>query len=159
MTTRHVTPAQFADLLEDLPEELTEAVIRGVRSAALRLEGFVVQEIRTASPFPAVATGELAGSVVTTRVDDGAIVKVEAPHAPFMEEGTRPHFPPLQPLQDWVRTKGFASDEGSVQRIAYAVALKIARDGIAPRHFFKKAMQRFEPILPIEIARELDRVG
>lgn len=160
MTTRHVTAENFAAILARLPEQFNDAAIRGLRSGAMVLEGYVVNEIRTADPYPAVATGGLAGSVVTTRVDDGSIVRVEAPHAPFMEEGTRPHFPPLQPLEDWVRVKGFASDAASVRRIAYAVALKIARDGIAPRHFFAKAVRQLESkqIIPREIARELNRM-
>lgn len=158
MTTRHLTLEQFAKAMDDLPEDIEQAVIRGLRSSAMLLEGFAVQEITTAEPRPAVATGELARSVVTTRVDDGAIVKVEAPQGVFMEEGTRPHFPPLQPLEDWVRTKGFAQDDASVKRIAYAVALKIAKDGIAPRHFFAKAVRRVEPLIPREIVNELNRI-
>jgi hypothetical protein len=160
MTTKNVTAEQFAAILETLPEQFTEAAIRGLRSAAMRLEGWVVDEIRTAEPHPAVAQGELAGSVVTTTVDDGAIVKVEAPHGAFMEEGTRPHFPPLQPLEDWVRVKGFAKTDAEVKRIAYAVALKIAQFGIAPRHFFAKAVRRLEvaQVIPTEIARELNGI-
>ncbi|HHH29032.1 MAG TPA: HK97 gp10 family phage protein [Polyangiaceae bacterium] len=161
MTTKRVTVEEFARILDELPDEFTAAATRGLRSAAQVLEGFAVDEIRSAEPHPAVATGELARSVVTTRVDDGAIVRVEAPHAPFMEEGTRPHFPPLQPLEDWVRLKGFARDDASVRRIAYAIALKISRDGIAPRHFFQKAVRRMndQHIVPREIARELDRIA
>lgn len=144
--------------MKDLPDEVTLAVVRGLRSAGMLLEGFAVQEITTAEPRPAVATGALAGSVVTTRVEDGAIVTVEAPHGHFMEEGTRPHFPPLQPLRDWARVKGLAHDDASEKRIAYAVALKIAEDGIAPRHFFEKAVRRVEPLIPREIVNELNRV-
>lgn len=160
MTSRAVTLPQFREILKELPEKFEQAAVRGLRSAALRLEGFAVEEITNAEPYPAVATGELARSVVTTRVDDGAIVKVEAPHGVFMEEGTRPHFPPLQPLEDWVRVKGFATDEAAVRRIAWAIAEKIARDGIAPRHFFAKAVRRLEQgqIIPTEIAREMNRI-
>ena len=160
MTTRSVTADQFAAIMEGLPEKFEQAAIRGLRSAAMRLEGMVVDEIRTAEPNPAVAQGELASSVVTTRVEDGSIVKVEAPHGAMMEEGTRPHFPPLQPLRDWARVKGFATDDESADRIAWAVAIKISKHGIAPRHFFAKAVRRFEEaqIIPTEITRELNGV-
>lgn len=160
MTTRQVTVEQFAELLRELPEEFTQAAVRGLRSAAMVLQGYAVEEITHAEPHPAVATGELARSVVSTPVEDGSIVKVDAPQGVFMEEGTRPHFPPLQPLEDWVTLKGFARDPAAVRRIAYAIALKIARDGIAPRHFFQKAVARLEreAVIPREIAAELDRI-
>lgn len=159
MTTRSVSLGDFPAILSALPEQFTDAAVRGLRSAGARLVGYTVEEITSASPHPAVATGELAGSVRSFPLDDGAIVRVTAPHAPFMEEGTRPHYPPIQPLRDWVVTKGFAQDEASVERIARAVALKIARDGIAPRHFFAKAVKRIEPDIPVEIAREFSRIS
>lgn len=160
MTLRKVTVDRFAEILRDLPEEFTRAAVRGLKSASMVLQGYVVEEITNAEPYPAVATGELARSVVSTPVDDGAIVKVDAPHGVFMEEGTRPHFPPLQPLEDWVTLKGFASDPAAVRRIAWAIAEKIARDGIAPRHFFRKAVARLEHenVIPREIAAEMDRI-
>lgn len=159
MTTYAVSLDDFPRILDGLPEKFTNAAILGLRSAALRLEGFAVEEITSAEPRPAVATGELSRSVVTTNVDDGAIVRIDAPYAAAMEEGTRPHFPPLQPLEDWVVVKGIARDPASVKRIAYAIALKIARDGIAPRHFFAKAVRRVEPLIPVEIAREMNRIA
>lgn len=159
MTTRSLSLEEFAEAMEELPDEVIEAVVRGLRSGARLLEGFVVQEITAAEPYPAVATGELAGSVVTTNFDDGAIVRVEAPHGPMMEEGTRPHFPPLRPIIDWVLVKRFATDEASARRVAYAVALGIAERGIAPRHFFRKAVGRAEPLIPREIVNELNRIS
>ncbi len=158
MTTRSVSLEDFPEILRALPEQFTDAAVRGLRSAGARLVGFAVEEITSASPHPAVATGELADSVRSFPVDDGAIVKVTAPHAAPIEEGTRPHYPPIQPIRDWVRTKGFAQDDASIERIARAVARKIARDGIAPRHFFAKAVKRIEPEIPVEIAREFDRI-
>lgn len=159
MPTRRVSLEEFAGLAGPLGSELTQAAVRGLRSAAMRLEGQVVEQIDTARPAPAVATGEMRGSVTTERVDDGAVVDVRAPHAVFVEEGARPHFPPIQPLIDWVRTKRIGGSQDA-ERIAWMVARKIARDGVAPRHFFRKAVDWLtkNAIVPQELVRELNKV-
>lgn len=150
-----LTFAQFADLVEDLPKEVEDAVIRGLRSAALRGVGFVVEEIDRAEPYPAVNFGVLRQSTKRALLPKGAQVYNDAPHFPFMEYGTRPHFPPIAPLVVWA-TRKFGVDEAEAEAIAWAVAKKIAREGIAPRGFFAKAMVRMQAVVQAEIGHELE---
>lgn len=173
MSVRHVTFSQFERAMIDLEPKLHASVVKGLRSAALRLETMVVEEIETATPHPAVDTAALKRSVSTERVPDGAIVNVTAPHAAMIENGTRPFFPPLAPLIEWVKRKGLHTThlstrtsrktgetvvsvrkkktDADAKAIAYAVAKAISKRGIEPRHFFKKAWDRFPEVLGAEI--------
>lgn len=50
-----------------------------------------------------VATSELRDSVVAR----GSKVIVDAPHAAAVERGSRPHWPPFEPILEWVKLRGF----------------------------------------------------
>lgn len=155
MTTR-ITLEEFADVVTGIPELTEDAALRALRSAAMRAVAVVIACIDSASPHPAVNNGQLRQSVRWERLVDGALVVVDAPHAIFMEEGTRAHFPPLEPLIAWVIRKGFADSESEARNVAYTIARKIARNGIAPRRFFEKAMDIVRrEIVPEEIRDEL----
>jgi hypothetical protein len=152
-----MTIPQFQRFLAALSPRIEAAIVRGLRSGGMWMKRTVVLEIGTAQPFPAVDRGALRNSVVYRPVSDGSVVSVDAPHAAIIEHGTRPFWPPLAPLVAWVRRKGFADARGAYA-IARAVQRKIARDGIAPRHYFSKAWRRAVPMVEAEIAQELARL-
>jgi phage gpG-like protein len=154
-----VSFGQFAALLASMDETLREAIIKGLQSSALRLEGMAVAEVKNASPYPAVDRGELMGSADTTNVDDGAIVGFSAPHAPMMEYGTRPFMPPFDPIYRWVIRKGLATDPDEAEEIAEAVRWSISRYGIEPRQYLGKAFKKLTPIMLREVERALDGHG
>lgn len=190
MSTHVVTLDGFARELRKLPKTAERAMVRGLRSAALRTQGQVVVEIDTAKPYPAVDRGTLRRSVGVDNHPDGALLSVDAPYAAAMEYGTRPFFPPLAPLEEWVQRKGLAGKkprfsmrkaerEGGglgkldfmtrkevglnrhqqeIKSIAYAIALKISKEGIEPRHFFAKAMAKVPGFLRVEIDKELEKL-
>lgn len=146
--------AEFAKYLNDQPPKMRAAVVRGLRSAALRGVGVVVEEIDHADPFPAVNTGSLRQSARAENTELGAALVVDAPHAAPINNGTRPFYPPLEPLVTWAMRK-FGVSEKEAWRIAKGVAKKISEEGIEPRHFFEKAMARMELIIDEEVTREL----
>lgn len=156
MTTKTVSLAQFAKEMRELGPKLEETIVRGLRSTAHRMPEIVRDELSSTSPHPAIATGELARSTKVDTVEDGAIVGMDAPHAAFIEEGTRPHFPPLQPLKDWARLR-FGGSEAEIDQIAFLVARKISRHGIEPRHYFKASVDRIEQLVGDDIKREIFR--
>lgn len=158
MPTYHVSIDQFARILSALDSKIEAAVIRGLRSAALKLQGLVVTEIDRAEPFPAVDRGELRNSTKYDRTDTGAVVSMTAPHAGIIEYGTRPFFPPIAPLAAWALRKGLADDEEEAEEIAMAIAINISRMGIEPRGFFIKAVMslKHDGVLAREIKHELD---
>lgn len=158
MTVHHVTIDQFARILTRLDDKIQRAVVRGLQSAAMKLQGLVVTEIDRAEPHPAVDRGELRNSTKYERTEFGAILSMTAPHAGIMEYGARPFFPPTEPLARWALRKGLADDEEEAQEVAYAIALHISQMGIEPRGYFIKAIQtlKHDGILAAEIRHELD---
>jgi len=60
------------------------------------------------------------------------------PYAEAMEEGTRPYYPPIEPLKAWARRKGLP--EG----VAYAVQQKIGQEGIDAQPYLEPAAERMQ---------------
>jgi hypothetical protein len=158
---KRVTIPAFASRLARLNKDLEAAVVRGLQSAIMVLDGFVLQEIDDAKPFPAVDRGILRNSRNITRTAKGATHSVDAPHAPMIEDGTRPFRPPVRPIFEWVLRKGITDDEGEAWGIAFAIARKFEEQGMKPRHFYRKAWKRLlnGKHVEREIARELDKLA
>jgi hypothetical protein len=180
-----LTPEQFGLVVEQLPAELELKIVAGLRSAAQRGKVEVVHQIDTAEPHPARNFGELRNSVKVSRLRDGALLSVDAPHAPFMEHGIRPTWVPLAPLIVWATrkfkssflaaapkvTKGMsryakmvarserqrAVSEETMTDVARNVQRAIARRGIAPRHYFAKAAASLPKFVHEEIKHELEK--
>jgi HK97 gp10 family phage protein len=90
----------------------------------------VQQKARNAAPED---TGGLRKSI-QARVGRGLSITVEAlaPHAPFVEFGTRPHMPPVSSLAGWALRKGLNP---------WAVAMSIARRGTKAQPFLSVGME------------------
>lgn len=117
-----------------------------------------------------VAFGELRDGLVSYETDKGAKIVSTAPHSAAVELGSRPHWPPLEPILEWVRLRGAqgldssasgGTPQGHPKRVATALAaqgngtstpvdaaLKVAnaiRAGIAahgtpPTHFMESTV-------------------
>lgn len=163
---RHrVTLGGFERMLSHLTPELEKAIARGLRSAGQRLVGMVVEEIDTAKPYPAVDRGQLRRSVRESEILEfgkpvGSHVYMDAPHAAIIEEGTRPFWPPMEPILEWVIRKRLASGDDAVD-VANAVRVAISKRGIKPRRYFAKAVRRLgtDGVVVNELKHELDLVA
>ena len=58
------------------------------------------------------------------------------PNALWLDQGTKPHRPPIQPLKEWALRKRIASDEDEAEAIAWGIAKIIERFGTNPDLFF-----------------------
>jgi phage gpG-like protein len=104
--------------------------------------------LKTAREEAPVNTGRLKNSLtgeVTVSRDNivQGVVGTNVTYGPYMELGTRPHFPPLAALQVWARRHGIP---------VFLVARAIARRGTAPRNYLQNAFDRNQT----EIRRRLD---
>lgn len=83
--------------------------------------------------------GDLKGSVQTNVKRQGLRVEMQvgpdAPHVPYVQRGTRPHWAPIKPLKAWAKRK-----LGDAQ-LGYAVQHKIAREGTDPQDFLTGPMR------------------
>lgn len=160
MTVHTITLSAFIQRMATLGGDVEAAVVRGLQSAAMRLDGRVVHEIDHADPHPAVDRSELRNSVEVVPTDKGAIVKVTAPHAKIINDGTRPFWPPLQPLIDWLTRKQLVPEEEIPMR-ARMIQRAIAARGIAPRHYFDKAFAWLvrSKVVGREVGHELEALA
>ena len=82
----------------------------------------------------------ISADAFTTPMGVLGVVGSNQPAATFVELGTRPHMPPIAPIQRWVQDRlGLSGAEG--KRVAWLVARKIARKGTQPQRIFERTLQ------------------
>lgn len=64
-------------------------------------------------------------------------VRSTAPHAWPVEEGSKPHFPPIAPIELWVKRKLQIKDAKQAKAIAFLIARKIAKFGTKAVHMVR----------------------
>jgi len=123
--------------------------------------------IRVIELRDAVATGDLLSSVqhVVRSLSDRLRLTVGpdakqgsnvAPHAPFVDQPTRPHFPPIRPLIRWAQAK-FNATGDEREDIAWGAAHSIARRGTPGVRFTDAALREMRDGLTERIERAVER--
>ena len=97
-----------------------------------------------------IASGGLLNSVEYRVVQDGQTFEVQLTlqdYWKYIEDGTRPHFPPLDRILEWIRVKPVIprpDDKGRIptpQQLAYLIGRKISRVGTEGTHDLKDAIE------------------
>lgn len=133
-----------------------------VMAAVWQAEMLTLREVKELTPVGVGGGGGLRGSFFADDpklTADGVLGMVASPlsYAVPVELGSKPHFPPLDPLIDWVGAKlGVGGKEA--KSIAYAVALKIAAKGTEGAFMMRRALEKTEPQFPGIFAGVPDRV-
>ncbi|MFO1322220.1 MAG: HK97 gp10 family phage protein [Burkholderiales bacterium] len=160
--TLDVTPAvHYAETLRRAPDVVRSEIGAGIDEAS----SLLVREVKDTTPVG--VTEALRASIISERRDSGPDVQaaVFSPlnYAAAVELGTRPHYPPIEPLQDWVRKKLDVTDEDDVRRVARLIMWKIGRKGTKPLNMFGSSLGRLTPqmseILRRAFARALERLS
>jgi hypothetical protein len=98
-----------------IPAALT-LIKRHMRQRTKRIEQAIKRTARSGAAHVRrncpVAFSELRDSVHV----EGARIIADAPHAAALEVGSRPHWPPLEPLIAWVKLRGFQGLVSTKQR-------------------------------------------
>lgn len=102
------------------------------------------------------AMGTLRASIhgSVERMADGVlgVVGTVQPYAVPVELGTKPHFPPVQALEDWVRQKlGLSGKEA--RSAAFLIARKISKKGTKGHFMFRDAFK----VNAGEVQRQFDQ--
>ena len=106
MATHQVTEEQLGAALVAQQHDQHGAIVQGLYSAALRAMPHAVADT------PA-DRGRARAAWDVIQLPDGADLFNDTPYAGILEEGSRPHYPPLKPILRWVVRKfGIALDGG-----------------------------------------------
>jgi hypothetical protein len=108
---------------------------------------------------PTGLTGQVRDSIMTcvvrgadaSELVHGALYS-DNPIMLYLEEGTRPHMPPVEPIKPWAAQ--FLGDP----QLAWAVAMAIARRGTPARHIFADALAEVEPTIVPTVQAAVDQV-
>ena len=100
-----------------------------------------------------VDTGRLRASIVPEVVQQSNVIKgvvgSNVKYAPYMELGTKAHWPPIQALEVWAKRH---------HTTAFVVARAIARRGIKARRFLQRAFMDNRNQIATIIARTVGRI-
>lgn len=144
--------------LEQYPERYARELTAAMLEAGLLLE----RQIKELAPVGVGGAAGYRGSIAAIPpYMNGDIltggVGTSAPYAVPVELGTRPHFPPVQPIADWVRAKLGEKDPDAARSIAYCIARKIAAHGTEGQHIFKRALDAAQEQLAGIFDRAVER--
>lgn len=92
------------------------------------------------------ATGELADTMETIVEINDEYFKVSIKlqdYWYYLENGTKPHFPPLQAIKEWVEVKGITPEERngykpSIEQLPYMIQKSIGKYGTEAHPFFNE---------------------
>jgi hypothetical protein len=147
-------------MFDAFPGVVKEATVAKVTEAVKYLE----RVIKTDPDFPYGAgplhlIQTISSDVSYMGEEVTGIVGTPAKYAEAVEYGTKPHFPPLEPLQYWVEKK-LGLPEKEAKSVAFLIARKISVKGTEGSHMFEFAWEenkdRVEKMLN-EIADEVVR--
>lgn len=127
---------------------------RGVELALF--EAALRAEIIVAEDTP-VDRARLRNAWDVQKVDEGADLYNDTPYAGAVEAGSRPHWPPEDPIKRWVE-RVINPPEDEVDGITYAIRKKIAEEGTDPVYMVKDNLERMQAILE-EVAEDYLRRG
>lgn len=143
------------------PELMSEEMLRAVTEADLYIKGQLQQQLPRGAGGLSGGAG-LVGSVFNEeeRFADRVIGAVASPlpYAEYRELGTRPHFPPIAPLMDWVQAKLGISSDSEKRSVAFLIARKISRVGTAPDGTWERVAAASESEVERRFADAVDRV-
>jgi hypothetical protein len=134
--------------LKDVQAALARApqlVREELEAAVTEADLLLVREVQERMP---TAHGTLRASVFNREEvsDTGVLGLVSTPlnYAVPVELGTKPHFPPVDALVDWVKVKLGVTSEKTARGVAFLIARKISLRGTAAQRPFGLAFQAEE---------------
>jgi hypothetical protein len=120
-------------------EEMTAAVTEG----SLLLE----REVKERTPTSGAGTLRESIGALPVTISEASVaggVGTSIAHALPVELGSRPHWAPIEPLEDWVRRKlGLRGEEA--KQVARGVRFKIAKKGTKGAFMFRDGSKATEP--------------
>lgn len=141
------------------PAQRRQVLAREAAMGVRAIVEAVASEARERTPVntgvlrASIATDVTIGTALAAQVRGTVFTGAQASYAPYVEEGTAPHWAPIGPLKLWARR--VLGNE----RAAYAVQRAIARRGTRGRHMFRDAMAAVRPRMESILRAAMERAA
>lgn len=119
--------AAVRDELGDIMKEAQREMLRVIDVKGTKATG----DLETSIQWHVEATARALRGVAGADAKPGSNI---APYAHWVDQPTRPHWPPIKPLERWARSK-FGATGNEKTSIAYGAAWSIARRGTSGARF------------------------
>ena len=132
--------------LEELSRRFPEASRHAREAAVTEAVALLEREIKQLAPYgagPIHLRDSIFGKVSTRGETVRGVLGTPLEHGEPVESGTKPHFPPVKPLQHWVE-KVLGLHGWEAASAAFAIAVKISKEGTEGRQMFEKAFAQNE---------------
>ncbi|RMX19072.1 HK97 gp10 family phage protein [Vandammella animalimorsus] len=128
--------------LREAPDETRRLLAAAMHQATL----LVLHEAQENMPRASGDAWRSIGSEVhSTPAGVLGVVGSASPVAAFVELGTKPHMPPIDAIQPWVKAVLGIADPKENRRVAYLVARKIAAHGTEAKRPLGRAAEAMQP--------------
>lgn len=142
-----------------------EIALEELSAAALESTLYLQRETAERTPSGASGGAGLRASWLAARprvLADLVVGEMGSPlaYAEAVELGTRPHMPPVAPIEDWVRTSGKIAlgVDDDPRQVAFAIARKIAREGTEGAFMLRDAVEAGEETVGRIFGLAVDRL-
>lgn len=144
--------------LENFAQELKEFTGKTLKEQQIAVTSGLARSIPDLVAASPVDTGQYASSWDFEVNERSAILGNYAPHAAIIERGARPFTPPIRPLLEWakrvLKSPSMAPDyDEEVWALARGTQLKIAEQGMKPRHILENMLPQIIENIKQELAR------
>lgn len=159
ITTDTHQVAELAALWKTAPELTQREMLRTATEINLLVQGELQQDLPRGAGglHGAGLVGSIHGTVQGRADGVLGMVSTSQPYAEYVETGTKPHRPPMQPLEDWVHAVlGLSGDEE--KGAAFAIASKIAKKGTTKQPVWQETYNRILPQIQVKVEAGLARV-
>ena len=134
---------QLAEYWAKAPQMVMGELSRTLAGASAMLQNKIVTQL------PRGATSALAQSVstigpITSASTAETLIGSSLIYAAPVELGTKPHFPPIAPLEDWVQAVLGIEDEMEINKVATLIAIKISKKGTKGNFAYRDAFKQSE---------------
>lgn len=116
-----------------ISENVSEELVREVA------EFIDAKAIENLNKNGTIDTGNIARSRNLDFLGKEARIEFTAPHADFIEYGTLPHTPPIEPIRSWAKRK-LGVSENEVDNVAWGIVNKIKKEGTEAQPFIRPAI-------------------
>jgi hypothetical protein len=144
--------------MRQAPHVVREELLKAMTEADAKIEA-QVKELA-----PRGASGDLQRSVIGQEREVGpfgveGLVTSPLNYVVPVELGTKPHFPPVEALIDWVKAKLGVTGDKEARSVAFLVARKISRRGTKGQAMFEKTLEHMTPEIHAIFGAAQDRIA